>query len=442
MPDLPPGIDGDLLRRRIRQELAAPPIDPLPAPAPILARGPEAEATVSAMPKGAIAEKTMKHRLKLLLRRIPLLGGLLAWGNSLRRLAETRRLLAEMTARQAEMTARQTALSEVQAKSVSEQGAFNHQAEERFQLISRHLSRQDGDLADLSTMLKGLDGYVTEGRRGLEALRGDVAGWSPQMTQLKSEVILLQRRLSRILETPAPAAAGAAAGTTASEPGAGPSADALDAYYAAFEDSFRGSAAEIKERLRLYLGHLPPAAPSHPVVDVGCGRGEWLELLGDAGFTAYGIDLNAVNVARGRDAGLDIRHEDALRHLRGLPDGSLAAVTAFHLIEHLPFEVLVELVEEAHRVLISGGLLICETPNPENVLVGTLTFYNDPTHRHPIPPGVARFLFENRGFAGAEVLRLHPYAESLHLPGEDDLTQRFNQYFYGPQDYAVIGRKT
>ena len=106
--------------------------------------------------------------------------------------------------------------------------------------------------------------------------------------------------------------------------------------------------------------------------------------------------------------GLEIAEEDALSYLRNIPDMAVGAVTGFHIIEHLPFDVLLALLDETHRVLKPGGLAIFETPNPQNVMVGSCSFYLDPTHRNPIPAGLMQFVMEMQGFTAVEVVPLHP----------------------------------
>ncbi|NBC46656.1 MAG: methyltransferase domain-containing protein [Gammaproteobacteria bacterium] len=220
--------------------------------------------------------------------------------------------------------------------------------------------------------------------------------------------------------------------------------DRLDAYYVAFEEEFRGSPEQIRETQVGYIADLHAAqvvTADSPVLDLGCGRGEWLALLAEHGLSARGVDTNSVMVARCREQGLVAQQADALAVLQALPDAALGAVTAFHLIEHLPFELLHALLEQAHRALCPGGVLILETPNPENVLVGSHTFYHDPTHRNPMTPTATRFLVRYLGFTDPEIRRLHPYPEQAKVPGTDPLTERVNGHLCGPQDFAVIARK-
>ncbi len=231
--------------------------------------------------------------------------------------------------------------------------------------------------------------------------------------------------------------------------------DSLDRFYAAFEDRFRGSPEDIKERLRIYLPLVQQAglgAPDRPILDLGCGRGEWLELLDEAGLVARGVDTNRVFLQRCRAAGLEVLEADAIGYLCSLPDRTLGAVTGFHLIEHLPFRALVRLFDEALRVLQPGGLVIFETPNPENLLVGACTFYCDFTHLNPIFPQSLECLAQQRGFEDVQLLRLNagclPSGRMQPLPEDHPLAAHLNPviallggHFSTPPDVAVIGRR-
>ncbi|HZU76734.1 MAG TPA: class I SAM-dependent methyltransferase, partial [Dehalococcoidia bacterium] len=161
----------------------------------------------------------------------------------------------------------------------------------------------------------------------------------------------------------------------------------LDGFYEGFERRFRGSREEIRSRLADYLPDVASLTQSGGVVlDIGPGHGEWLELLREHGVAAYGVDTNERFVALGRERGLDVRHEDAIAHLQGLEPQSLAAVTVFHVIEHLGFDQAVELVDQCLRALRPGGTLLIETPNPLNLRVGAAEFWIDPTHLRPMHP--------------------------------------------------------
>ena len=215
----------------------------------------------------------------------------------------------------------------------------------------------------------------------------------------------------------------------------------LDAFYLSLEEQFRGSRSEIKDRLKIYLPLITDAGigtEQMPVLDVGCGRGEWLELLREKGLRASGIDANRLQVAQCRELGLEVIEADLLSYLRSLPESSLGAVTGFHIAEHLTIETLAAFLDETVRVVKPKGGVIFETPNPENVLVGTCNFYFDPTHRNPLPSPVLKFLLESRGFQRVQVLELNP-SDEAPIEDDSDLAKRFNRYFYGPMDYAVVG---
>ena len=186
----------------------------------------------------------------------------------------------------------------------------------------------------------------------------------------------------------------------------------LDAYYVAFEDANRGSSEVVRQKQMVYVELLQRETETlrhRPVLDIGCGRGEWIELLRENGFLAQGADVNPVMVNICCNKGLEVEHADVLAALTKVPDNSLAAVTSFHVIEHLPFEVLFSSVSEAWRVLAPGGVIILETPNPENILVGSHTFYHDFTHRNPITPTAISFLAKYLNFFDVRIERLNPY---------------------------------
>lgn len=222
-----------------------------------------------------------------------------------------------------------------------------------------------------------------------------------------------------------------------------------DDLYEALEDTFRGSFHEIKERLRVYLPDVNGGvASSGQVVDVGTGRGEWLELLKENGIDAYGVDTNPAAIERCRLRDLKVVHGDAVDHLAGLPGGSIAALTGFHIAEHLEFDTLIDLIDQAARVLVPGGLLILESPNPLNLSVGAAYFYVDPTHQRPLHPKLLEFLLSARGFESVEIRYLHP-SHPLALPQESDdavrglqpFVDQLNALLFGAQDFAVVGRR-
>ena len=177
------------------------------------------------------------------------------------------------------------------------------------------------------------------------------------------------------------------------------------AAYVRFEDRHRGTREEIRHRQQAYLDLFAPASP---VLDVGCGRGEFLELCRENGIAARGVDLDAGMVAHCRAAGLDVAEGDALATLAALPDGALGGIFCAQVIEHLTPEALIALVRLAHQKLRSGGVLLCETPNPACLTVFSGAFYVDLSHVKPIHPEAARFVAEAAGFRDVEIRYVNP----------------------------------
>ncbi len=217
----------------------------------------------------------------------------------------------------------------------------------------------------------------------------------------------------------------------------------LDAYYVAFEDACRGTREEIRENLKVYLPYLEKIKNERgsELLDLGCGRGEWLQLTQEHGWQATGVDLNAIMIKACQKEGLTAIKSDALSYLKTLPNASKSVISGFHIIEHLPFGILFQLFSEAMRVLEPGGRILFETPNPENLLVASHTFYHDPTHRNPVTPTAIKFLAKYHGFSNIEIIRLHPYPESAKVRGIDPLTERVNGHLCGPQDYSIWAEK-
>lgn len=212
-------------------------------------------------------------------------------------------------------------------------------------------------------------------------------------------------------------------------------------FYRAFEDGLRGSRDLIRQRQEIYLPFINPLKalyPQCPALDLGCGRGEWLELIQSQGFLARGVDLDEGMLQACQALDLPAEYGDALAALMALDDESQVVVSAFHFIEHIPFASLQLLVREALRVLKPAGLLIMETPNAENLLVGTNNFYLDPTHEKPIPHLLLSFLTEYTGFSRSKLVRLQESAALHDLP---QLTLLDVLRGVSP-DYAIIAQKT
>ncbi len=219
--------------------------------------------------------------------------------------------------------------------------------------------------------------------------------------------------------------------------------EAVAAVYPRLESRFRGPRALIQERQKVYLPFLEEGSPAKsglPILDLGCGRGEWLELLAGNGFTALGVEQNQVIASECRGMGLKVEDSEAVLFLSGLEEGSVGAVTAFHLLEHLPFAVWLGLLRETARVLAPGGMAIFETPNPANILVSSDDFFLDPTHVRPIPSRLLCHVVETVGLVRCRVLELHPRRDESEetAGGAEPLLER---HLLGPQDYGVVAWK-
>jgi SAM-dependent methyltransferase len=277
-----------------------------------------------------------------------------------------------------------------------------------------------------------------------ESVRSSLRPFDARVQDIKSNVLDQERRLSILLEEtrkrmPKTLSRAQLQAVIAEED------HAHDAMYAAFEDVFRGARSDIKQRQAIYLPYVQSVmagTPAHPVVDLGCGRGEWLELLRDAGLHATGVDRNRVFLDRCRSLNLDVVEADVIAFLRKQKPNSLGAVTSFHLIEHLPHKTLLTLLDWALHALRPGGLLILETPNPRNLQVGGCNFYLDPTHLRPLPPELTCHVVEARGFVNVEVRELHPVqGQGPVTGGAPMVNDTLNRFFFSPQDYGVIARK-
>ncbi len=269
------------------------------------------------------------------------------------------------------------------------------------------------------------------GRRleGLLALRDRLEAVSEEVRSLRST----------LSSPPVPTAAAAALQA------------ADDSAYTAFENRFRGSQDEVRARLSSYVGHFRDLAP---VADLGCGRGEFLDLLREAGIAAQGVESNAAQAAECRDRGLEVELGDLLSFLRGRPDSSLGGVFAAQVAEHLPPRPLQDMLREAHRALRPGGLLLLETVNPRSVTAFLEVYNRDLTHERPLHPDTLSFLAAAAGFSDVRVELRSPVDVAARLqsvPPEElppravavlnENLQKLNDLLYGPQEYALFARR-
>lgn len=228
----------------------------------------------------------------------------------------------------------------------------------------------------------------------------------------------------------------AATSPPASVPAPSAQATPITFDYARFAERFRGAEDYVKENQRFYL---PYFEGRREVLDIGCGRGEFLELMHQAGVPARGIDLSQESVDLCHHKGLQAEIADLFTYLALLPEASLDGIFSAQVVEHLPPERLPEMIRLAASRLERGGLLAIETPNPECLAIFATHFYLDPTHTRPVPHALLAFYMEECGLGGIEVHRLSPAMESM--PALAGLPADFREAFFGGLDYAILGRK-
>jgi O-antigen chain-terminating methyltransferase len=244
----------------------------------------------------------------------------------------------------------------------------------------------------------------------------------------------LEERLAR-LERRAPAVGGTSVPVTVA---AQPAAASVPDYFA-FESRMRGSVDSIRDRQRLYVDVLRDAAP---VLDVGCGRGELLGLLREAGVEARGIDADSDMVAYARGDGLDVEQADLVEYLQAAADASLGAIFMGQVVEHLPAPTLVRTFQLAAAKLRPAGVLIAETINPLSP-IALRNYFADLTHAQPLVPETLELLARQSGFAETEIRYLNEPAERLTEPDDPVIAanvRRLNDLLFAPLDYALVAR--
>lgn len=216
----------------------------------------------------------------------------------------------------------------------------------------------------------------------------------------------------------------------------------MDAWYQDLQDLHRGSQESLTEGQRAFVHHFNDRAAdlqlAGPIFDLGCGRGEWLALMAAEGWAVRGVDSSEMAVAEACAQGLDVELGDLVEALEACPENALAGVTAFQVVEHLPFSRIAALMHAAFRALVPGGILLLETPNPENLQVATYGFWMDPTHRHPIPPPLIMDLSFHVGFRDGSILRKNPWPQWQETKVDSSLESEVDYRLFGPQDYALL----
>ena len=256
--------------------------------------------------------------------------------------------------------------------------------------------------------------------------------------ELQREISLLQRKID------AARASGPVTSNTATATSPAASSPAIDdALYIALEDAFRGDPIVIRARQHQYVPYVQNVvSQTAPLLDIGCGRGEWLNILKDSNIPATGIDTNAASVQECSAQGLNVLHADAITYLSNAKEQSLGAITLFQVLEHLPFATMVHLLRLALRALVPGGVLIAEVPNSETLSVGASTFWIDPTHERPLFPGLLEFLATEVGYTSVEGVYSSPLAPepdfSELAPHVREPLLAMHRQLNGNGDFAII----
>lgn len=245
-----------------------------------------------------------------------------------------------------------------------------------------------------------------------------------------TELRLLRQKAAQAPVAPiAPAAAPPAGGVPA------PAEISID--WARFADTFRGREEDIRARQQRHAERFQ--GTEGEILDLGCGRGEFLESARDLGLTARGIELSAECVALCRAKGLAAERADIFAYLDETPDRSLGGIFCAQVVEHLQPAQVPALIQKMSAKVRQGGLVMIETPNPECLAIFATHFYIDPTHTRPVPPVLLRFYLEEAGFGRIEVEKLAPAAESI--PALNQLPPGVVEALFSGLDYAVFARK-
>ena len=333
------------------------------------------------------------------------------------------------------------------------------------QAVAAAQIRDDRAADELGEVRKSVAAEIEALRQAVAADRSVTAGLRQSVELVTAATNAVKREHERLREAPTVAAGLPAAGRRPEALSAAPTLPAvagdLDTYkYVCFEDAFRGPREEIAAQQRDYLAYFAGASD---VLDVGCGRGEFLALLREADITARGLDTNAEAIERCREQGLDASRDDAVRYLRGLADESLGGLFSAQVVEHLEAEYLMRMLAEAQRALRPGSRIVLETLNPASWTAFFSAFVRDITHRHPLHPDTLSYLLRASGFVDVEIVYRSPVPAAARLQrAAVDATladtpagaavcalaetlnrhvDRLNGLIFAEQDYAAIGRR-
>jgi 2-polyprenyl-3-methyl-5-hydroxy-6-metoxy-1,4-benzoquinol methylase len=330
---------------------------------------------------------------------------------------------------------------------LNRRGVETHEASAR--AIDWTESRLDGALDELRRYQQSLMARDRRNEGALAALAASHDELRASIGGLHQGAQNLKREIARLAENGLSARPPGAAGAPNSAP---PTLDSLDSHkYVGFEDKFRGSPDDIHRRVSEYL---PTFEGASDVLDIGCGRGEFLALLREHGIPARGIDINSAMVDVCRQQGLEASNADALSYLQAQPDGSLGGLFAAQVIEHLEPRYLTTLLGVAFDKLKPGAPIVLETINPACWFAFFESYIRDITHVRPIHPDTLKYLLIASGFQHVDIRYSAPYPEhdklqpigpSASLGNAVDTlnanVERINRLLFTWLDYAAIGRR-
>jgi 2-polyprenyl-3-methyl-5-hydroxy-6-metoxy-1,4-benzoquinol methylase len=316
---------------------------------------------------------------------------------------------------------------------------------QRLQEQDQRLRDQEREFAERDRRIESLGAQLSELSAAIAAARAAQSEAHEQFKRVREQVSRAERRLRRLLNADIPAAS---APVQENPPAALPDGAAAEMDYAGFEDRMRGSQ-EVKDKQRRYVEYFAGKAP---VIDVGCGKGEFLELMREAGIAAKGLDVDLDMILLCKEKGLDVERRDAIEYLADQPDGSLGGIFSAQVIEHLTTAQLNALIALAWRKLMPGGVVVLETLNPESLFVHYKWFWMDPSHVRLVHPQTLQFQLESAGFTEItcrysppppDVVRIPPLQGSGLAPLDDfnRATDYLNGLLYSSWEYATIARK-
>lgn len=321
-----------------------------------------------------------------------------------------------------------------------ENNSFLQQQVDRIEALISNNETLSENVQNINAMLDGYDKVII-----------NIQNLNSEMARLVTEYDRLSFVLNRIRKAKADCGADANATTVDtknnSDVEAAGSADRSGESYSAidyfdFENYFRGSRELIKKRQNEYL---PYFSKCRNVLDIGCGRGEFLEIMRDNGIHATGVDFYEPFVDYCTEKGLNAVCMDGIAYLSS--QNGFDGIFAGQVIEHLTVSQIVNLIDTAYTKLPEGGVLIMETPNPQSLSIYVNAFYLDPSHIKPVHPETMRYLLKNTGFSNVDIIYTEASRPDITIPpikGEDEFNHvmcKIQNMLFGSQDYAVVARK-